>query len=58
MEKFRTAAPLVGYLLKSGELASGATASFAGWNGNFSDYTHGRARFYRAVALAARAAGG
>jgi len=31
MEKFRIAAPLVGYLLKSGELASGATASLAGW---------------------------
>jgi 2-keto-4-pentenoate hydratase len=31
MEKFRIAAPLVGYLLRSGELASGATASLAGW---------------------------
>jgi 2-keto-4-pentenoate hydratase len=31
MEKFHITAPLVGYLLKSGELASGATASLKGW---------------------------
>src|SRR5262249_47747113 len=31
MKKFQITAPLVGYLLKSGGLASGATASLRGW---------------------------
>lgn len=31
MEKFGITAPLVGYLLQSGRLASGATVSLAGW---------------------------